>query len=242
MKLGDIRQARAYYGTAAAAADDTGDPRLRALLRAQEAMLPYYYGNLTETVQLARQAQSLARAIPCSPTALAAAAEGRALARLGDREGAAAALAETQRLFSKIKDRNTGALAFDFSEQRLYLYLSGAHAHLPDLKQAEAVQERALALCPEGSTSIDPALIKLDRATSLARGKREDHACELAQQTLLTLPPEHRTSIVFVRARDVRAAIPAERRGGKWLRDLDEVLALEKSPAGRPSDNGRRNA
>jgi tetratricopeptide (TPR) repeat protein len=242
MKLGDIRQAQAYYDTAKTAADDTGHPRLRALVRAQEAMLPYYYGNLTETVQLAREAQALAPAVPSSPTALAAAAEGRALARLGDHQGAAAALAQAQRLFSKIKDRNTGHLAFDFSEQRLYLYLSGAHAHLPDLKQAQAVQERALALCPEGSTSIDPALIKLDRAASLARGRREDHACELAQQTLLTLPPEHRTSIVFVRARDVRGAIPAGRRGGKWLRDLDEVLQTAPTHTGRPSVNGRRDA
>lgn len=242
MKLGDIRQARAYYNTAKTAADDTGDPRLRALVRAQEAMLPYYYGDLAETVELARQAQALARAVPCSPTALAAAAEGRALARSGDHQGASAALAEAQRLYSKIDDRDTGGLAFDFSEQRLNLYLSGAHAHLPDLKQAQATQERALALCPEGSTSIDPALIKLDQATSLAHAGHEDDACELAQQTLLTLPPEHRTSIVFVRAGDVRRAIPAQRRSGKRFRDLDEILALEKSSATRARFNGGRDA
>ncbi|WP_395985979.1 helix-turn-helix domain-containing protein [Actinomadura sp. 9N407] len=231
MKLGDIRQARAWYSTAKTAADDTGDPRLRALARAQEAMLPYYYGDLAEVVHLAREAQALARNTPCSATALAAAAEGRALARMGDRAGATIALTQAQRLFPKIKDINTGRLAFHFSEQRLYLYLSGAYAHLPDLRQASDVHRRALTLCPAGSPNIDPTLIKLDQATSLARGGREDDACDLTTQTLLALTPEQRTSIVFVRARDVRRAIPADRCRGRALRGLDEALTLETSPS-----------
>ncbi|WP_433229266.1 helix-turn-helix domain-containing protein [Actinomadura formosensis] len=227
MKLGDIRQARAWYGTAKTAADDTGDPQLRALVRAQEAMLPYYYGDPAETVSLAREAQALGRAKPSSPTALAAAAEGRALARIGDQKAATAALAQAQRLFSQIKGRNTGALAFDFTEQRLYLYMSGAHAHLPDLQRAQAVHDTASALCRPTSPGIDPALIRLDRATTLARSAREAEACELATQTLLALPPEQRTTIVFVRARDVRSAIPSSRRRDKALNTFEEALALD---------------
>lgn len=240
MKLGDIRQARAWYGTAKTAADETGDPQLRALVRAQEAMLPYYYGDLTETVHLAREAQALGRAIPSSPTALAAAAEARALARLGDQAGATAALAQAQRLFAKIKTRNTGALAFDFTEQRLYLYMSGAYAHLPRLKHSENIHESALALCPANGPGIDPTLIRLDQATGLARGKREKEACELAAQTLLNLPAGQRTSIVFVRARDVRAAIPIDRPRDKALKTLDEALALEASPAPAVMDRQHR--
>lgn len=241
MKLGDIRQARAWYATAKTAADDTGDPQLRALVRAQEAMLPYYYGDLTETVHLAREAQALGRAVPGSPTALAAAAEARALARLGDRAGATAALAQTQRLFAKIKTRSAGALAFDFTEQRLYLYMSGAYAHLPDLQHAERVHESALALHPAGRPGIDPALIRLDEATGLARGNREKEACELATQTLLALPADQRTSIVFVRARDVRSAVPIDRRRDKALKTLDEALSLESlsQPA---ATSGRHDA
>lgn len=229
MKLGDIRQARAWYGTAKTAADDTGDSQLRALVRAQEAMLPYYYGDPAETVSLAREAQALGRAKPTSPTALAAAAEGRALARLDDRQGALAALARAQQLFSKIKDRNTGTLAFDFTEQRLYLYMSGAHAHLPDRQRAQAVHDTASALCRPNSPGIDPALIQLDRAATLARSAREAEACELATQTLMALPPEQRTTIVFVRARDVRSAIPANRRGDKALHTFEEALALDNA-------------
>lgn len=229
MKLGDIRQARAWYGTAKTAADDTGDPQLRALVRAQEAMLPYYYGNLTETVHLAREAQALGRTRPSSPTALAAAAEGRALARIGDRQGATAALSRAQRIFARIKDLNTGALAFDFTERRLYLYMSGAHAHLPDLRQAQSVHNTALALCQPTAPGIDPALVRLDQATTLARSAREAEACELAAQTLLALPPGQRTTIVFVRARDVRSAIPVGRRRDKALHIFEEALALDAS-------------
>lgn len=229
MKLGDVRQARAWFGTAKTAADDTCDPELRALVRAQEAMLPYYYGDLAETVHLAREAQALTRAAPCPPAALAAAAEGRALARLGDRDGAEAALARAQRLFSKIKDKGTG-LAFDFTEQRLYLYLSGAHAYLPDHRRAEAMHRTALALCPSHDPGgIDPALVRLDRATSLARNNRPQDACELAGQTILDLPPEQRTSIVFVRARDVRSTVQDHR--SRALNTLEAALALENSPS-----------
>lgn len=232
MKIGDIRQARAWYGTARTAADDTADPRLRALVVAQAAMLPYYYGDLNETVTLARQAQGIARGIACSPTALAAAAEARALARLGDTEGAAHAATQAQHLFDKIKDTNTGSLAFDFTEQRLYLYLSGAHGHadLPGLRQAEAIHQRALELCPSGGASIDPTLVQLDRATSLARGGFPDEACRLVSDTLAAMPDGHRTSIVFVRARDVRAALPHQPQA-RPLRALDEALALEPSAA-----------
>ncbi|MFD0658932.1 helix-turn-helix domain-containing protein [Thermocatellispora tengchongensis] len=67
MKLGDTRQAAAWYGTARTASDDMGDVRLRALVRAQQAMLPYYYGDLTETVRLAREARMLAGTAPPRP-------------------------------------------------------------------------------------------------------------------------------------------------------------------------------
>ncbi|WP_141578755.1 helix-turn-helix transcriptional regulator [Actinomadura sp. WMMA1423] len=237
MKLGDVRQAAAWYGTAKTAADDTGDPQLRALVRAHQAMLPYYYGDPAETVSLAREAQALGRAKPSSPTALAAAAEARALARIGDHQGAIASLARAQRLFSQIKERNNGALAFDFTEQRLYLYMSGTHAYLPDLQRAEAVHDTASALCRPTSPNIDPALVKLDRAATFARGAREAEACELATQTLLELPPEQRTTIVFVRARDVRSALPTQRWRDRALNTFEEVLALDTATV-----SGRRDA
>ena len=124
MKLGEIGRARYWYGTARLAADDTAQPRLQAQVRAQEAMLPYYYGQVEHTVVLARAAQALVPRIVCSAVALACAAEGRALARLGDREGAERAIRRAQRMVDEL-DEPTNDAAFRFTEKRLLLYLSG---------------------------------------------------------------------------------------------------------------------
>ncbi|MEV0668482.1 hypothetical protein ACIBI3_44670, partial [Actinomadura luteofluorescens] len=80
-------------------------------------------------------------------------------------------------------------------------------------------------------------LVKLDRAATLARNSREAEACELATQTLLELPAEQRTTIVFVRARDVRSALPAHRRRNRALNTFEEALALDTATI-----PGRRDA
>lgn len=241
MKLGDIRQAHAWYGTATTAADDTADPRLRALVRAQEAMLPYYYGDLAKTVRLAREAQAIGRTTPCSPTALAAAAEGRALARMGDHAGARDALNEAQRIFSKIRATKNDTIAFEFSERRLYLYLSGAHAHLPDHRHGAGIQDRALALHPNPASGIDRALILLDQATCLATAGNASEAHQLTEDTMRELSAQQRTRIIFVRARDVREAIPTDQRRPKIERGFDDLLSLggrEPPPPPGPPDDG----
>ena len=125
MKLGDTRQAHAWYGTARTASDDMGDVRLRALVRAQQAMLPYYYGDLAETVRLAREAQDAGRGAPSSPAALGAAAEARALARMGEHKAARAALAEAEQIFARMPTEGHDHLAFRFSERRLQFYRIG---------------------------------------------------------------------------------------------------------------------
>ncbi|GAA2727044.1 XRE family transcriptional regulator [Actinocorallia aurantiaca] len=228
MKLGDIRQAHAWYGTARTAADDTEDPRLRALVRAHEAMLPYYYGDLEEVVRLAREAQAIARGSACSPTALAAAAEARALSRLGDVRGARAALERTQQIYSRLSGQ-TGR-AFDFTEQRLFLYLSGIHAHLPDTGRALEVQGQALALQPgPGPVPVlDPVFIRLDQAVTLARSGDAVVACRLGEETLRRTPHGHRTDIVYAKAREILAVIPSGRRP-EALEGLRDALHPEGS-------------
>ncbi|MEO3784898.1 XRE family transcriptional regulator [Actinocorallia sp. B10E7] len=226
MKLGDIRQAHAWYGTARTAADDTEEPRLRALVRAHEAMLPYYYGDLEEVVRLSREAQAIARGSVCSPTALAAAAEARALARLGDVRGARAALDRTEQIYSRLNGQ-TGR-AFDFTEQRLFLYLSGVHAHLPDTGRALDVQGQALALQPGQGSVLDPVLIRLDQAVTLARSGDAVIACRLGEETLRKTPHGHRTDIVYAKAREILAAIPSGRRP-KTLEGLRDALHPEGS-------------
>ncbi|GAA3826957.1 hypothetical protein GCM10022226_54740 [Sphaerisporangium flaviroseum] len=220
MKLGDTRQAHAWYGTARAASDDMGEVRLRALVRAQEAMLPYYYGDLGETVRLAREARMLAGSAPSSPAALGAAAEARALARMGEHQAARVALAEAERIFSRMPREGTDHLAFRFSERRLQFYRMGT---LIELGEAEQVQEWISR--PSNPYTIDPALVLLDQAAHVAREGGYDEACRLAEQALTQVPPEHRTSIVVTRARALLASVPRGHRRTSAARHLHDLLA-----------------
>ncbi|GII84359.1 hypothetical protein Ssi03_23490 [Sphaerisporangium siamense] len=220
MKLGDTRQAHAWYGTARAASDDVGEVRLRALVRAQEAMLPYYYGDLTETVRLAREARMLAGNAPSSPAALGAAAEARALARMGEHQAARVALAEAERIFSRMPHEDTDHLAFRFSERRLQFYRMGTLIELGEAAQVQEWISRSAS-----PYTIDPALVLLDQATHTARHGGYDEACGLAEQALTRVPPEHRTSIVVTRARALLSMIPRGHRRTPAVRHLHDLLA-----------------
>ncbi|MCW2882578.1 MAG: hypothetical protein JWQ95_6678 [Sphaerisporangium sp.] len=224
MKLGDTRQAHAWYGTARAASDDMGDVRLRALVRAQEAMLPYYYGDLTETVRLAREARMLAGSAPSTPAALGAAAEARALARMGEHQAARVALAEAERIFSRMPREGADHLAFRFSERRLQFYRMGT---LIELGEAEQVQEWISRSA--SPYTIDPALVLLDQAAHVARDGGYDEACRLAEQALTHVPPEHRTSIVVTRARALLSTVPRGERRTPAARHLHDLL-VEAGP------------
>jgi hypothetical protein len=226
MKLGDTRQAHAWYGTARAASDDVGDLRLRALVRAQQTMLLYYYGDLNETVRLAREARMLAGSAPSSPAALAAAAEARALARMGDGKAARTALAEAEQIFARMRGMSQDDLAFVFTEKRMMFYRTGTLIELGDAQQIQSIQS-----FPPGFHTIDPALMLLDQAAHLARHGDHEEACRIAAEALSQVPAEHRTSIVITRAKallaDVDPRVPAVRHLNKVLSESSPRLAMD---------------
>ena len=124
MKLGQVSEARAWYGTARIAADDTSNPELRARVRAQEAMLPYYYGDIGDVIRLVRDAQGILDGAPCAASALALAAEARALSRRpGCRAAAKKAMEDAQDIVARIGEPDNDD-AFRFGERRLSFYLS----------------------------------------------------------------------------------------------------------------------
>ncbi|WP_269273828.1 hypothetical protein [Streptomyces sp. H39-S7] len=227
MKLGQLRQSQAWYATARTAADDSGNVGLRARVRVQAAMLPYYYGPLETAVSLAREARLLLRHRPTATGAFAAAAEARAQARQGNAGAAEEALRQAQEIFDHT-DRGREDDAFSFPERRLLLYISGALTHLGQPKRAMAVQQQALRLYP-GELGIDPALLRFEEAICLAHEHCLDEAFDLAGSTYLSLPMEHRTSIVGARARNVLEATPQSMRTGRKARELGELLALPAS-------------
>jgi transcriptional regulator with XRE-family HTH domain len=227
MKLGEVSRARYWYGTARLAADDTMNAELRARVRAQEAMLPYYYGRLEQTVAIARAAQALMPLTACDAVALAAAAESRALARLGDTDGAERAMNRAQHLVDVLEEPQ-GDVAFEFSQKRLLLYLSGTLTYLGQHVRAQHVQDQALDLYrSDPQIVIDPALIQLDRAVGQATVGNVDDACQLAMAAIDQLPAEHRTRIVLRRATDVIHVIPQHCSRLPAVSELREFVATQ---------------
>ncbi|MEN2422986.1 XRE family transcriptional regulator [Streptomyces rimosus] len=224
MKLGNLSHARAWYDTARNAADDSGDVELRARVRAQAAMLPYYYGPLTAAIRLAHEAKLICRGRPTATGSFAAAAEARARAQQGDQYGAQAAIRYAQDMFAQCTP-GADTDAFAFPERRFLLYLSGAYTALGHTMQARRVQSQGLALYP-ARTGIDPSLLHLEAAICLARDRSPTEACDLAGATYLKVPSAHRTRIVEQRARQVIGVLPPAIRRGPAVRQLQEILAL----------------
>ncbi|MFE6447483.1 XRE family transcriptional regulator [Nocardiopsis dassonvillei] len=224
MKLGYLRQAHAWYGTARAAADDSATVELRARVRAQAAMLPYYYGPLDAAISLAREARMIARQRPSATGAFAAAAEARALARNGDTGGAEHAITIAQHTFERC-EQGPDDDAFAFPHCRFLLYLSGAYTHLGRTRQARHVQQQALALYPD-QAGIDPALLRLEEAICLAHDRSLTEACQMAQDTYVQVPDAHRTPILAARARHVLDVLPLAMRSARAARQLHDALQL----------------
>lgn len=222
LRLGDAVHARLWYRTAAVASDDSGQTRLRVLVRAHAAMLPYYFGDPRQTIALAEQALALSTT-PCPLTALAAAARARALARTGATEQARTAMLQARHLFDQAGERDTNA-AFEFPARRLLFYLSGTAAWAGDLTTAYHLQDEALTLYQANPMpAIDPALIQMDRSMCLAREHRTSEAAAVAREAVACLPEPQRTEIVLSRARDLVAAVPADQRHGP-VTELEDYL------------------
>ncbi|MFF2777115.1 XRE family transcriptional regulator [Streptomyces sp. NPDC058052] len=230
MKLGDLPRSRSWYATARTAADDSGNSELRARVRAQAAMLPFYYGPIANAVNLCREARviSRSRASVSATHAFAAAAEARALAKLGATEEAEAALRYAAKVFEQFGG-DVADDAFAFPERRFLLYKSGTLTALGHTREARQVQEEALVLYRD-TTGIDPALLRLEAAICYARDRSPDEACQLAGATFLRMDPAHRTPIVEERAREVVQVLPSVIRTGRAARELLEIIEL---PPGR---------
>lgn len=238
MKLGEISRASYWYNTARTAADDSRDNQLRALVRAQEAMLPYYFGRIERAVDLARSARQLSPA-PNDTAALATAAEARGLAMLGDQYGARTAMAAAWDMVESF-DPPPADRAFQFDAKRLMLYASSTYTHLGDTSHARDVQRQALDKYePIDGSVIDPALIRLDAAVCAGIDGDIDEACGLVSDTVTTLPEAHRTEIVFAKAKAVLPAIAPRHRGHRSVQELQDLLT-EHNPQHRPEHSHGR--
>jgi DNA-binding transcriptional regulator YiaG/tetratricopeptide (TPR) repeat protein len=232
MKLGQIPDARAWYGTAQMAADDSANIELRARVRAQHAMLPYYYGHAAEAVRLARDAQGILGGTQCAAGALAAAAEARALARLGDEPEARRAIALAQCLVERTSTPGMPETddAFVFGIRRLLFYASSTMTNLGDAAAAQGFQEQALEHYGDRAGLIDPALVRLDQVQLLVIEGDFRGAGELATDVVSSIPAAQRTLIFGARLRQIGAAVPGDH---ETFRMIKGILSDLKDPDAR---------
>jgi tetratricopeptide (TPR) repeat protein len=214
LDIGDHRLARSFFRTARTAADETGDRPLRAWVAAREALVPLYYGDPTEAAALASSAIDLAGRRLCTAAVMAPVIEARARARLAHvtSRGRRAALHRARATLDRAADAITelpadlvSDTAFGYTERQLYFYMGDTLVVLGDWQAANRAFSQAAQLYPAAEV-LDCALVVLGRARCLLESDEPAQALALARDTVLGLPPEHRTDVVLQVARSLGQA------------------------------------
>lgn len=225
----DNRQAfRRWARTARIAAAEVDDPLTYSWVLAQEAYGHYYSGDLAEALDVAEQAQVVARNTGSVGAPLAAALEARVYGVMGQSRETHDALARAEQMLGKLDKPSMLPSAFGYNEAQLRFHAGNAYTHLDDSRHAVASQERALALYSP-SDYMDRAFTKLDRAMCLAQDGDTKSAAAYAMQTMMELNGEQRQGIITGRAYEVWQALPKQQRTLPASRDLHELLMLTPS-------------
>ncbi|GAA2900293.1 hypothetical protein GCM10010517_65930 [Streptosporangium fragile] len=241
VNLGDHRLARSFFRTGRTAADETGDRALRAWVTAREALVPLYYGDPREALNLAKKSRDLAGQTPCAAQAMAPVVEARALAMLsgaGRKEvvdQAKRALSRARAAFSQMTASEQDDAAFGYTERQLYFHQGDALVKLGQAMEADLILEQALTKYGPGDW-LDPTLIKFDRARCRLLEGDVDEALEIARRTLASLGEGCRPDILMQRAHEIAREVEAKAPGHAGLKVY--LDALRSSPAEDPLVGG----
>ena len=225
IKLDVPLAARNWARTARVAADEAGDPTIRSWVRAQEAYVHYYAGNLAEALTVAGHAQHLAGTTACVGVPLAAALEARALGILGRRHDTRTALDRAEAAVGRLTPDEQVPSAFSYNEAQLRFHEGNALTHLHDTRAAWAAQDRALALYP-ATDFFDRTLIELDRADCLAHDGDPTTATHHATRVLTALPDEQRRGLILLRGRQVLDTLGEKARALPAANDFRDILVI----------------
>ncbi|MFC4062524.1 XRE family transcriptional regulator [Planomonospora corallina] len=242
INLGDHRMARSFFRTGRMAADETGDRALRAWVTARESLVPLYYGDPREALNLAKKSGDLAGQTPCAAQAMAPVVEARALAMLSGAgkkdvvDQAKKALSRARAAFSQMTAEQKEDAAFGYTERQLYFHQGDALVRLGQAMEADLILEQALTKYGP-SDWLDPTLIRLDRARCKLMEGDVEEAVSIATATIQGLGEGCRTDIVLQRANEVAKAIAAKAPDHAGLQTYQEVLrtaslAKVESPVG----------
>jgi uncharacterized membrane protein YecN with MAPEG domain len=231
IKLDEQDAARSWARTARVAAAEAGDPVLSSWVRAQQAFVHYYSGQLVEALAVARHAQHLAGRTHCVGAVLAAALEARALGGMSDGDGARTAIGTAESILANLDAESVTASAFGYNEAQLRFHEGNALTHVHDTARAWQAQQRALVLYPD-SDYLDRALVRLDRAACLVDDGDIDAALASAVQALVPLVDEQRQGLLTARGREVLRAVPAAARAVPAAREFRDLLMITAVPEG----------
>lgn len=199
--LGDSRNARRWWRTAARAADESGDTGTASRIRGKEAVLSLYAGHSEwSTLKCAEATIKADHGRPSVGLASAYSAKAQASAQLGRHDEARQALTQLHRVFERLPAKATEdkTTIWGWSEQRLHHVASYVHTHSGDLDRAQQAQDAAIALYPAESF-LARAQIELHRAGSLIKTGDTDTGARHLTQVMENLPSTHRTDAMMRR-------------------------------------------
>ncbi|WP_433431666.1 XRE family transcriptional regulator [Nonomuraea sp. CA-141351] len=214
INLGDHRLARSFFRTGRTAADETGDRALRAWITARESLVPLYFGDAREALNLAKKSRDLAGNTPCPAQAMAPVVEARALAMLSGQESkkevvdqAKRALARARNAFSHMRTEDQEDMAFGYTEKQLYFYQGDVLTKLGQTLEAEVVLDQALEKYEDHI--LDQTLIRLDQAQCRMIDGELDSALDIGTRALRMVSDEYLTDFIMRPALALEQAIMA---------------------------------
>ncbi|MFI7635281.1 XRE family transcriptional regulator [Nonomuraea sp. NPDC049400] len=229
INLGDHRLARSFFRTGRTAADETGDRALRAWITARESLVPLYFGDAREALNLAKKSRDLAGSTPCPAQAMAPVVEARALAMLSGSESkkevvdqAKRALARARSAFSHMKSEDQEDMAFGYTEKQLYFYQGDVLTKLGQTLEAEVVLDQALEKYEDHI--LDQTLIRLDQAQCRLIAGEVDSALEIGTKALRMVSDEYLTDFIMRPALALEQAIMAREANHAKLEEFRAEL------------------
>ncbi|MFC4123189.1 XRE family transcriptional regulator [Nonomuraea zeae] len=235
INLGDHRLARSFFRTGRTAADETGDRALRAWITARESLVPLYFGDAREALNLAKKSRDLAGSTPCPAQAMAPVVEARALAMLSGTDSkkevvdqAKRALARARNAFSHMKSEEQEDLAFGYTERQLYFYQGDVLTKLGQTIEAEVVLDQALGKYEDHI--LDQTLIRLDQAQCRLIDGDVSEAVKIGADALAMVGDEYLTDFIVRPALALEQAIVAADASVPGLDRYRAALRRPKQP------------
>ncbi|MHA4777822.1 tetratricopeptide repeat protein [Streptomyces sp. MSC1_001] len=207
-------------GGSTPAASEDGDNQLEGALTVRSAIVSLSYGTPASAHEQAARARHILGDTVGPATTRGLLVEARTLARMGRGDEALPLLRQAEDAFGRLTAEDRDDPSFGHTERQFLWHLGNAWTHLGRTEDAWQVERRALDPYPP-TEYLDPALIRLGRATCLAQSGEPEEAYRTAAQALTCLPDEHRTGMVMKYATDFsRTAGHGQLTAGKVFAEL----------------------